>query len=110
MALSDDVAALQRRMDTLERNQADQARTLGAFTDELRSAGQRLDKHDEAHQERRVTDAGDAERTKALLSDVASMKADISSIKGTFAKALWIFVSAIIVAFATFIIRGGLAP
>lgn len=110
MTTDGDIAAILRRLDAAERNQSDHARILTAYNEEIKHAKDRIAALEEHRQERRVIDAGDAERGKALVADVASMKADISSIKGTFAKALWIFVSAIIVAFATFLIRGGLAP
>lgn len=106
----DDMQGLLRRLDAIERNQSDQARQITANNGTFTTVNSRLDRIEKDHQDRRVEEARGEERAKSLVDDVASMKEDIASIKGTFAKALWVFVSAIILAFATFLIRGGLAP
>lgn len=109
MAMSDDIAALLRRMDAAERNQTDHSRILTAYNDEIKGAKERLTAIEQAHQDRRVKDAEEVGRELAMQADIASMKADIRSIKGIGSKALWVFISAIILAFAAFIINGGLA-
>ena len=109
MVEPDDVSSLLRRLDLTERNVSDQARTLTALTVEGNGVRSRLDRLEEAHQERRVKDAEEVAREKAMQVDIAAMKSDINAIKGTGSKALWIFIAAILLAFAGWILKGGLA-
>lgn len=105
----DDIPGILRRLDTSERNQSDHARILTSYNEEIRGAKERLDRLEEAHQDRRVRDVEEVAREHAMQSDIAAMKEDIKSIKGIGSKALWVFISAIIVAFAAFMLKGGLA-
>lgn len=99
-----------RRLDAIERNVSDAARMVTSLTDELSSIKGRLKALEEAHQENRVRGAVEVERDKALQSDIANIKDDIKSIKSLGKWALLIFIGAIITAFATFVIKGGLSP
>lgn len=109
MTTDGDIAAILRRLDAAERNQSDHARILTAYNDEIKQTKDRLDALESAQQDRRVKDAEEIGREKAMQADIGTMKEDIKSIKGIGSKALWVFVSAILLAFAGFIIKGGLA-
>ena len=105
----DDIPAILRRLDVAERNLSDHARILTSYNEEIRATKERLGLLETAHQDRRVRDVEEVAREHTMQSDIAAMKDDIKSIKGIGSKALWIFVSSIIVAFAGFMLKGGLS-
>lgn len=102
--------AMLRRLDTVERNASDLARSHTELTNMVGRVDNRVDALETSWQDERVDKAARVERDIAIKNDIASVKSDVASIKATFAKALWVFISAVIVAFATFLIRGGMAP
>lgn len=57
---------------------------------------------------RRITEAREDERDKALYGRLDRIEKDVDSIKGIGAKALWIVGSAIILAAVGFVLKGGL--
>jgi predicted flap endonuclease-1-like 5' DNA nuclease len=73
----------------------------------LKARVRELEQH---HQDNRVKSAAEAERDKALQSDIANIKDDIKSIKGIGKSFLTTFIGAIILAFVAFLIKGGLSP
>lgn len=99
-----------RRLDAIERNASDLARSMTSALEEIGALKQRARELEEHHQDNRVKSAAEAERDKALQSDIANIKDDIKSIKALGKWALLIFIGAIITAFSTFIIKGGLSP
>lgn len=99
-----------RRLDAVERNASDLARSHTLMVEELSGVKTRITQLEEHHQESRVRSAVDTERDKALQSDIANIKDDIKSIKSLGKWALTTFIGAIVLAFVSFIIRGGLSP
>lgn len=99
-----------RRLDAIERNASDLARTATAMMEEFAGVKQRVRELEEHHQDYRVRTAAEAERDKALQSDITNIKDDIKAIKSLGKWFLMIFIGAIVTAFVGFIIRGGLSP
>ncbi|MCB5201868.1 hemolysin XhlA family protein [Neorhizobium sp. T786] len=99
-----------RRLDAIERNASDLARTATGIMEEIASIKAQVRELEKHHQDYRVRSAAEAERDKALQSDIANIKDDIKSIKSLGKWALTTFIGAIILAFVAFLIRGGLAP
>jgi predicted nucleic acid-binding Zn-ribbon protein len=99
-----------RRLDGIERNVSDLAGTATRLTAEISAAKDRLRELEQHHQDYRVRTAAEAERDKALQSDIANIKDDIKSIKSLGKWALTTFIGAVILAFVAFIVRGGLSP
>jgi chromosome segregation ATPase len=99
-----------RRLDGIERNASDLAGTVTRTLEEIAGIKQRIRELEEHHQDYRVRSAAEAERDKALQSDIANIKDDIKSIKSLGKWALTTFIGAIILAFVAFLVRGGLSP
>lgn len=106
--MPDDTTA--RRLDAVERNGSDLARSVTTLTDELLQLRSRVVVLEDHHQENRVRSAVEIERDKALQSDISNIRSDIQSIKSLGKWALMTFIGAIILGFVSFIIRGGLSP
>jgi len=102
--------AFVRRLDAIERNASDLARSHTLMVEELSGVKARVLQLEEHHQESRVRSAVEMERDKALQSDIANIRSDIQAIKGIGKWALLTFIGAVILAFTSFIIRGGLSP
>lgn len=105
--MNDDIP---RRLDAIERNASDLARTATAVMEEIAAVKVRVRELEEHHQDYRVKTAAEAERDKALQSDIANIKDDIKSIKSLGKWALTTFIGAIILAFVAFLVKGGLSP
>jgi chromosome segregation ATPase len=99
-----------RRLDGIERNASDLARTATVMMEEMTLLKGRVRELEEHHQDYRVRTAAEAERDKALQSDISNIKDDIKSIKSLGKSFLTTFISAIILAFVAFLIKGGLSP
>lgn len=91
-----------RRLDGIERNASDLAGTVTRTLEEIAGIKQRIRELEEHHQDYCVRSAAEAERDKALQSDIANIKEDIKSIKSLGKWALTTFIGAIILAFVAF--------
>ena len=115
-----------RRVQELERHASNQGTTIATLVTAQADFLKRLERLEALAQMRAITEAREDERDKALYNRLDRMedqiqavksdlqkqieetKKDLMSFKGLGVKALWVFVSAFIVAFAAWIIKGGL--
>lgn len=98
-----------KRLDEIERYSKVNTESISKIADLYSEADKRLKRLEELAQSRAITEAREDERDKALYSRLDRIEKDVESIKGIGSKALWIFASAVIVAVATFLIKGGFA-
>lgn len=105
-----------RRIEELERFVAQQGTSISTVIQSTATLLTRIEKLESLAQARAITEAREDERDKALYArldrmDDAIEKArdEIQDIRGIGAKALWVFISAIILAITTFLIKGGFA-
>ena len=116
-----------RRVSDLEKFVSTQGTSLARTVDVQADFLKRLEKLEMLAQVRAITEAREDERDKALYSRLDRMedqiketqislhnqieetKKDLMSVKGVGFKALWVFISAILVAAAAFLVRGGLS-
>lgn len=108
MTADSDIAAILRRLDGIERNQSDLAASHTRQVDLALDSQKRLSVLEEIYSDRRVDDARREEREKSMQKDISDVREDIKSIKGAFTKLLWIVGTAVIGAFVTFLLAGGL--
>lgn len=116
------VASL-RRMDTMERNQADQARQIGALTDELGEIKKRVTNIEVARATRAEFEARVEERGKArdrelddkfkhlekkIDDNQSSTDKRLTKIESNGDKLFWIVVGAVAVAVVGWLLSGGL--
>lgn len=100
--------AILRRIDAVERNHTDLARSVTEITNGVGEVKGRVVELEEEHHERRVLDATRAGREESMQKDIASIRGDIQGIKAAGTKLLWIVGTAIVLAFVAFVIKGGL--
>lgn len=98
-----DRTSLEGRVDTLERDSRDHAKTLSEIIEKLNL----LEKE---NHERRLIEVRAEERSIARTEQLERIEKDIAGIKAVGSRILWIIVVAVIGAFVTFVLRGGLMP
>lgn len=108
MTVESDIATILRRLDGMERNQSDLAASHTRQVEQAADAQKRLIALEDIYSDRRVDDARREEREKSMQKDISDVREDIKSIKGAFTKLLWIVGTAVIGAFVTFLLAGGL--
>jgi hypothetical protein len=107
-AMTTDKLTPAKRLEFVERDVRDHAKTLTSLTEmQARLAG-RMEGLDKADLDQLVTRARREERDTALNERLTRIEADIKSIKGVFNWLLGIIGASILGAFALFIIKGGL--
>lgn len=99
---------LQRRIEEVEKFVAQQGTSISSSIQNQASLTVRIERLESLAQARAITEAREDERDKALYARLDRMELKIGAIEGIGSKALWVFISTIIVAGATFIIKGGL--
>lgn len=116
MAPTSDPTDHARRLEELERYVSNQGNSISEITKAHGALSGRVDHLESLAQERAITEAREDERDKALYDRLDRMEKsievtnkDIKDLRGIGAKALWVFISAIIVAAAAFVVKGGLA-
>lgn len=108
MSDENQIQTILRRLDATERNHTDLAASHTRQVEQAADQHKRLAALEEIFSDRRVDDARREEREKAMQKDVAEVREDIKSIKGAFTKLLWIVAAAVLGAFVTFLLSGGL--
>lgn len=103
-----EISAILRRLDGVERNHTDLAASHTRQVEHFTDISKRLEVLEDIYSDRRVDDARREEREKSMQKDISDVKDDIKSIKGAFTKLLWIVGTAVIGAFVTFLLAGGL--
>ena len=105
-----------RRITELERYAATQGTTIAEAVKAQAVLNERVLQLEQLAQSRAITEAREDERDKALYerltrmeTSIADTRGEVREIKGIGAKALWVFISAILVAVATFLVKGGFA-
>ena len=109
MLVTEDFEKLVRRMDIAERNAADVARTLGEIVSGTAAIDNRVRALESIQQDRRVSDVERTGREQAMQKDIASIQADVTSIKTGINKVLWGLAGSVGIAFIGFVLRGGLS-
>jgi len=96
------------RLDRLDNHVTRQGEMISSIIKEAVNVELRVRTLETYAQTRAVTEAREDERDKALMVQLGRMEKDIESIKGLGSKALWVVGSAVLLAFVTFILNGGL--
>ena len=110
-----------KRLTDLEKYARTHGESISTVTKVAEDHERRLAYLEQLAQSRAITEAREDERDKALYkrldgvdTEIASLRVEttkeFNAIKGVGSKALWVFFSAIILAVAAFVIRGGFAP
>jgi len=81
---------------------------LSSYGDRMTLMDARLKLVEEYTVTRKIAEAREDERDKALYSRLDRIEKDIDGIKGLGSKALWVVGSAVILAIVTFALKGGL--
>ncbi len=96
---------------------SNQGNSISELALQTAAISRRVEHLESLAQERAITEAREDERDKALYARLDRMEGqikdtreEIKDMRGIGAKGLWVFMSAILVGFATFIIKGGLSP
>jgi hypothetical protein len=106
--MAEELNAILRRMDAMERNQSDQARIITGIIEEAGQIDARVKVLEGIQQDRRVVDVERNAREQSMQKDIESIRADLTSIKTGINRVLWAVASAVIVVFVGFVLRGGL--
>lgn len=97
-----------KRIEFLERDSRDHAKTLTMLTDQLQQNTLRLGALEKVDIAQEVAQARQEERDKALNTRLTTIENDIRSIKGAGTKLLYLVAASIIGAFVLFVVKGGL--
>lgn len=97
-----------KRMEFVERDLRDHAKSLTSLTDQLGQASMRISALEKVDVVQEVAQARQEERDKALNSRLTTIESDIRSIKGAGSKLLFIVGTSVVGAFVLFVIKGGL--
>lgn len=81
---------------------------LSSYADRMALMDARLKLVEEYTVTRKIAEAREDERDKALYTRLDRIERDIDGIKGLGAKALWVIGSAVLVALVAFVLKGGL--
>lgn len=85
-----------------------QAKTLSAYADEIQKHDTRLAALETANRLREISEAREEERDKALNARLEKIEKAIEGIQGVGNKLVWLVGSGIVLAFLTFMFKGGL--
>jgi len=92
---------LTQRVSLAETDLRDHAKTIGAYTEQLRSTEDRVTTLERQEQARQIEESARKVRDEALLAAVTSIQTLGSRVQ-------WLVISSIILAFLAFTIGGGL--
>lgn len=106
--MNDDLNNLVRRLDGLERNVSDHAKSITEFFEESSKMDARVRALEKIQHDRRVADAERCAREKAMQKDIVEIEKRLGKIEGGINKVLWTIAGAVMLAFAAFVMRGGL--
>lgn len=109
---------VEQRLDIIERDSRDHAKTISAHNDTLRDHALRLSAIEEERRARRLEEVRREEREEArhealkveiasVKRDVSEVKTDTNSIKASAGKLGWLVVGAVVVIVVGFALRGG---
>lgn len=101
--------SLERRVDLLERDSRNHARSLTEIVNVVGAQGNDLKKLGEWQMTRLLAEVREEERDKALYTRLDSLDTAIKGMREGWTKILWTIGGAVIVALVAFVIRGGLA-
>lgn len=105
---------VESRLDGVERNTSDLARSITGIVDNHKGIAERLTEYERAEFKKQIEDAVAAEREKQLQKDIAAMKAsidaisamnlgqvkvDVASIKSDNNKLFWLVLGAVVTGF-----------
>lgn len=107
--MTEDIEKLLRRVDIVERNASDVARALTEIVANGSAIDARVKALESIQQDRRVSDVERTGREQAMQKDIASIQADVTSIKTGINKVLWGLAGSVGIAFIGFVLRGGLS-
>lgn len=105
-----------RRIEELERFVSNHGTSISAMVENHAALSRRVEHLEALAQARAITEAREDERDKALYDrldrmddEIKGTRGEVKDIRSIAAKAIWVFISAFIVAGATFVIKGGLS-
>ncbi len=106
--MPENMDALLRRMDGMERNSSDISRMITEIVANSAAMGARVKTLEDIQQDRRVADVERAAREHAMQKDIASIQTDVTTIKTGINRVLWAVALAVVTTFVGFVLRGGL--
>lgn len=105
--MTDDVPTV-RRLDLVERDLRDHAKTFSAMTEQHQLMQQRVMALETAFRRWEIADARSEERSLRLNERLEKIDEDLESIRGVGIKLLWIVAGGVVTAFLAFVLQGGL--
>lgn len=97
-----------RRLDMIERDLRDHAKTFSAMMEQGLAMQQRVSGLEIAFRKWEIAEARAEEREKRLNERLEKIDEGLETLRGFGAKLLWIVAGVVITAFLTFVLRGGL--
>lgn len=107
--MTDDVDKLLRRMDVVERNASDLARTMTEIATTTVAMDARVKTLENIQQDRRVSDVERSAREQGMEKDIKSIEGRMAKIETGINKLLWGLAGSVGLAFVGFVLRGGLS-
>lgn len=109
---------LEKRMDIVERDLRDHAKTLSAHTDTIKMVEVRTTAIEDARRARAIEEVRREEREEArsqalnvrldsIVKDITSLSTDVKGIRGTGVKLGWIVITAVTLAVVGWLLKGG---
>lgn len=97
------------RLEIVERDVRDHAKSLSAIFDHQSTTEGRLRLLEEAHSLRLIADARAEERSINRDAQLKRIEDDVQGLKGGVFKLIWLVAGAVVLAFVAFVVKGGLS-
>jgi chromosome segregation ATPase len=105
--MADDIS-ISRRLDMVERDLRDHAKSFTALTDQASAMQQRIMALEVAFRKWEIAEARAEERGHRLNERLEKIDEDLETLRGVGTKLLWIVAGGVVTAFLAFVLQGGL--
>lgn len=104
----DEITLLLRRLDLVERDVRDHAKTLTTVIETHKSHGEKITLLEQAFRKWEIADARAEERSLRNSDRLKNIEEDLEALRGVGTKLLWIVAGGVLTAFVAFVLKGGL--
>ena len=104
----DELALLLRRLDLVERDLRDHAKTITTVVETNKNQLERIGFLEQAFRKWEIAEARAEERSLRNSDRLKSIEEDLEALRGVGTKLLWIVAGGVLTAFVAFVLKGGL--
>jgi septal ring factor EnvC (AmiA/AmiB activator) len=105
---SEDDYKIPRRLDLVERDLRDHAKSFTALTNQAATLQDRINALEQAFRKWEIADARAEERSVRNTERLKNIEDEIEALRGVGTKLLWIVAGGVLTAFMAFVLKGGL--